>query len=306
VKLLQENKLLSLAAGANIQLKQLSDTHLEIIGLAGEAGPAIAVTAPLLSSLVEGVQTLSIDDDATIRAGAFLTGKFRLHSNGDDVVRIQRYDDDGAVVTNSWLTVAQFRWSDAAGGSLSVSRVMSNGTDEVSFGDRIYGEFGIRTNTVSLNRIQNDAGSEEEIAVGNMASFARGLRADYILPRQENGVVIQGDLFVNGRLRYTTITPPPSPFFSNGGFASNGTKLASGGTDFTVVRESAGIYRIAFATPHPQGSGFAVSLTVQGGSTWGGFLTSSQERMDASTWRFVTRNSGGTRVDAEGSFVAWS
>jgi hypothetical protein len=120
------------------------------------------------------------------------------------------------------------------------------------------------------------------------------------------GLTVEGDLFVNGHLHYNSITPPPSPIFSNGSFASNGSKLARGGVDFAVTRESAGIYRIAFASPHPQGLGFAVSLTVQGGSTWGGFLTSSQERMDASTWRFVTRNSGGTRVDAEGSFVVWS
>jgi hypothetical protein len=120
----------------------------------------------------------------------------------------------------------------------------------------------------------------------------------------EQGLRVQGDLHITGNVSCDGTLP--SPIFSNGGFASNGSKLSRGGVDFTVTRESAGVYRIVFATPHPQGSGFTVSLTVQGGSTWGGFLTSSQERIDASNWRFVTRNSGGTKVDAEGSFVAWA
>ncbi len=106
-------------------------------------------------------------------------------------MRLQRFDDDGAVVTNSWLTVAQFRWSDA-GGSLSVSRTLSNGPDEVTFGDRINAELGLRTNTVSLSRIQNDAGSEVEIAVGNLTAFERGLRVDHVLPRLTNGIKIPG------------------------------------------------------------------------------------------------------------------
>ncbi len=57
----------------------------------------------------------------------------------------------------------------------------------------------------------------------------------------ERDVRCLGNLHVAGNV--TCDGAVPSPFFCNGGFAGNGSKTASGGVAFTVVRESAGVYR---------------------------------------------------------------
>ncbi len=125
---------------------------------------------------------------------------------------------------------------------------------------------------------------------------------DRILAQQ--GARVQGALHVTGDI--TCDGASPSPIFSNGSFAGNGTKMAFGGVFFSSTRESAGVYRITFATPHPQGIGFAVSLTAQGGATWSGFILASLERIEASSFRAVHQSQTGARVDVEGNFVVFN
>ena len=217
-----------------------------------------AVAAPLVKSLISGVQTLAIDSTQTITGSAFLTGKFRLHSTANDVVRIQRFDDDGEVVTDSWQTVVQFKWNDA-GGSMGVNRIRAHSGENVILEDSVLCERDVRC---------------------------------------------LGDLHVTGNV--TCDGTVPSPFFCSGTFSGTGAKLASAGVAFTVVRESVGVYRISFATPHPQGLYFAVTLTAQGGSTWSGYILAAFERVDASSFRAVHRAQSGAKVDAEGSFAVFN
>jgi hypothetical protein len=148
---------------------------------------------------------------------------------------------------------------------------------------------GVAGGSLGVNRIQ--ANGAVEVAFGDKILAEQGLR-------------VQGDLHITGNVSCDGTLP--SPIFCSGSFAGNGTRMAFAGVAFTIVRQSAGVYRVTFATPHPQGIGFAVSLTAQGGSTWSGFIVASVERIDASSFRINHQNQSGSRVDVEGNFVVFN
>jgi hypothetical protein len=172
------------------------------------------------------------------------------------------------------------------------------------------GKFRLRTSADSLiiERYDDGAIAWQMVGAFNWAAAQGAVVCDRLRALTTSNVTVddalrvEGDLHVVGNISFGTIA---SPFFCNGTFSPTGAKLASGGVQFTVVRESLGVFRINFATPHPQGNSFALSLTAQGGSTWSGFILASCERISASSFRVILQNQSGAKVDVEGTFVVF-
>ncbi len=119
------------------------------------------------------------------------------------------------------------------------------------------------------------------------------LEVDTIQPIDNVGVTVDGDLFVDGHLHYTSIT---SPFWAAGrvnGITS--TILSSKGRHaFTFERLQQGYYKMTWAEPHPDGANFLCFEQGEGtGSTWN-ILHDANDSEDlansANSVTFITMN----------------
>jgi hypothetical protein len=79
--------------------------------------------------------TLSLDPNTTIQGSSFLSGKFRLRATAT-AFNVERFDDDGAVVTDSWQRIAAFSWGDTSG-AFHVNSIKAFEADHVTVDDNL-------------------------------------------------------------------------------------------------------------------------------------------------------------------------
>jgi hypothetical protein len=84
---------------------------------------AFAAVSPLqkVLTLATGAVSLRIDPTADLVAAAFQSGKFRLKALNNDCFDIERLDDDGVLISDSWQQICRFSWDDTKGGALHVA-----------------------------------------------------------------------------------------------------------------------------------------------------------------------------------------
>jgi hypothetical protein len=90
------------------------------------------------------IQATDIECEGQVVAESFRSRKFRMISTEDGGCRVQRLDDDGALVSDGWQTVVQFRWDDLLGGSLNTNILKGNGANEVTIADNCVVERDLR------------------------------------------------------------------------------------------------------------------------------------------------------------------
>ena len=159
------------------------------------------------------------------------------------------------------------------------------------------------TAVLPLKKGFNLSSGEAEIKVDYIETT---LEVNWIRPRSEAGIAIDGDLFVDGHLHYTSIT---SPFWAAG--RVNGitqTILSSKGRhDFTSTRLQTGYYKMTWTTAHPDGANFIVFEQGEGtGSTWNilhDANASAALANSANSVTFITRDSNFDITDGIISFA---
>jgi len=99
--------------------------------------PVYTAIAPLLKgfSFSSNSFELKLDETAPLTSSSFQTGKVIIISADGGSIKIQRFDDDGATITDAWQTGAQFRWDDSLGGSMFVDKIRSNTNTNVVIDD---------------------------------------------------------------------------------------------------------------------------------------------------------------------------
>jgi hypothetical protein len=114
-------------------------------------------------------------------------------------------------------------------------------------------------------------------------------------------VALTGNLTISGALSATNL----NPFWAAGTIDASGTILASvGRTTFTVTQQTAGIYFIQFATPHPSNANlYVIQCSTVTGRTWGGFSNAGYERSTDSAFWIVLRNASSARFSSECTFT---
>jgi hypothetical protein len=307
-KILQGNSVLSLTAGGGVTIQQRDATHLEIgsSAVGWTTGPLIAGGLHFLNVGETGLSF--VNPSGLVVGEVFSNGQATFDTViASNAVVLNDIDADTVITRNLSVNgrTLQSLLSDREEKFTAVALFLKviTETGAVNFlldptADLNVGHttaLSLRTGTLRSSILRSNNGNGVTITTSdNFSTFAAG---------EDKNCTCFGDLHVNGNISYDgSIT---SPFFCSGTFSSTGAKLASGGVQFTVVRESVGVYRINFATAHPQGISFAVSLTAQGGSTWSGYIVASCERVNASSFKVILQSQSGAKVDVEGTFVVF-
>jgi hypothetical protein len=217
---------------------------------------AVVVTGALSAS--EPVRVTGPGKPASeLYAGTLVLGKWRVEGSEGNALRIQRFDDDGAISSDGWLTAATvFHNPDSNASHLEVTGL---GVTEVATLNAVQVIGELTTNTI---RATNE----------NQVTIADSLRVTGVTELQSN-VAVSGqvaaqsvfcntDLTVLGNL-YTSWTP----FWIHGVFDGSTMVVTvnKGRVPFTVTRFATGGYGISWATPHPNGANYTVSLAVEFG-----------------------------------------
>ncbi len=132
------------------------------------------------------------------------------------------------------------------------------------------------------------------------------LEVNWIRPRSEAGIAVDGDLFVDGHLHYTSIT---SPYWVAGRINGITPEILSskGRHEFTFTRINAGFYKITWTTVHPDGANFIVFCQGEGtGSGWNILIdgNSSEDLANSETSvTFIVRDQNFALTDGIISFA---
>ena len=123
---------------------------------------------------------------------------------------------------------------------------------------------------------------------------------DVIRPLSNPGVTVDGDLFVDGHLHYTTITQPPSPYWAGGNFNTSGEVFAQKGIHAMTVTKvgTDSAYDVVFPA-HPDGARF----TCLHASTEYHSSIRSQTSVGFRIYTRKSNNAGGVEGTGEVSLV---
>jgi hypothetical protein len=121
------------------------------------------------------------------------------------------------------------------------------------------------------------------------------VRTDTIRARDENGTTSVSKLAVTGSLTVGGASVVGgSPFWVAGKVDSNTSILTSSGrVGFTIAQTATGNYRVDFASPHPAGVNYIVSLTSTAANYWvdGASITASSFLVALRASNFGAQNS---------------
>jgi hypothetical protein len=191
-------------------------------------------------------------------AGTLVLGKWRFEGN-DTALRIQRYDDDGALQTGGWVTAANLFHNQH--NNTSHLEVQLLGVEEVATLNAVQVIGELTTNSIRATN-------------ANEVTIADSLRVTGVLEAQSNvgvtGQVAAQSMFCNTDLTVLGNLYGWVPYWACGSFDGQTlqTRSDSGRYPFSVSRPqglSTGVFRIAWAQPHPRGSYFTVHITAENG-----------------------------------------
>ncbi len=260
--------------------------------LLSERAPAFSVAPPLLRSTVNSVVTLSLDPNTTISGASFLSGKFRLRASAESR-NIERVDDDGSVVTDSWQRIGVFNWVDTHG-AFVCDRLRALTADHILIEDGLR----VANNTTLLGSLTagpTTLGSLATDTIITTAIFAKdnngtGLMTPlgvpaFIAKSDKNcqcwgSLDVVGDLNVQGTISYGSIG---SPYWVAGNITSSGNLFSQKGRrNMTVVSVpgDASAFDVRFEA-HPDGSRYTVCLQSTEFHTLYRFQTATGFRMYA-------------------------
>ena len=260
---------------------------------------------------------------------------FRINAQDKNSLSIQRFDNDGAIMTDAYVDVAKFIFNT----DTNKSGLVINGQDILpiirdryvnSEIDALFdleepsfvavapiiknlnlgtGNFELKLADNLLNPIADSINVVGNCTVGNILHVVEKVMVNKITPKDaqalhlDTNVIIEGDLVLRSNLSYEGDINPFNAFWCHGCLSSTGVTQVSGGVvAFVSNRESVRIYKIVFETAHPDGDKYNISTSALGNRTWGGFLVSSFERYTATTFYLIARSSTGALVDVEVSF----
>ena len=277
--------------------------------------PAFTVISPLSKgfSFTSNAFELKLDEALPLRASNFQTGKFRLSSPNDGSVLIQRFDDDGSIVTDAWQDVARFDWNDSLGGSILIDKIQARTTANIVFGDAPIMNAGATVNgTLNADNsyLQNIRGVDAIFAKGSGGIGFHTSNSTLALEIQDTtNITAYQNLDVRGNLSCSGTTP--SPFWVAGRI--NGisqTILSSKGKyGFTFDRTQTGYYKITWVTPHPDAANFIVFAQGEGtGSTWNILHNANTTDLanESRTVTFIVRDNSFTITDGIINFAVLS
>ena len=277
--------------------------------------PGFTAISPLSKgfSFISNEFELKLDDTLPLRASNFQTGKFRLSSPDDGSVRIQRFDDDGSIVTDAWQDVARFDWNDSLGGSILIDKIQARTTANIVFGDAPIMNAGATVNgtlNASSSNLQNIRGVDAIFAKGTGGIGFHTVDNTLALEIQDTtNITAYQNLDVRGNLTCSGTTP--SPFWVAGRINGIGQTILSskGKHAFTFVRSQAGYYRVSWSVAHPDGGNFIVFAQGEGtGSTWNILHNANSTDLanGAGTVTFIVRDQNFTITDGIINFAVLS
>ena len=115
------------------------DDELDEIELAlAQREAAFTATAPLQKVISGGGIALRNNPTADVIANAVVNGKFRLHAPDNTGVQSQRFDDNGAIQTDSWRQIAKCAWDDVGEGSLRCNSFRGVDATQVTCADSLH------------------------------------------------------------------------------------------------------------------------------------------------------------------------
>jgi hypothetical protein len=242
----------------------------------------------------------ALEVGTVVAAESFQSGKFRLRATTLSL-NIERYDDDGDTISDSWQRIAAFNWGDTSGSVIcnsirasDQSYVAVNDDLEVQYHARVGGSLtagaalfsGVTTGSLKTTLIEAPDGNGTGLLTsGGQITFAAqgdrnckafgnlevannlfvggAIESDTLRPKNNPGVTVASDLHVEGNISFGSIV---SPFWAAGKVDGNTLAILSskGQSGFSVVRESGfgtGVYKIRFNTPHPDGADYVTLIT---------------------------------------------
>ena len=115
----------------SVKAKHVSINGSDVTDLLAERERKFTAGTPFLRPLSDaGDVVLTIDETANVLAGSFQSGKFRMRATALSL-NIERFDDEGDTVTDSWQRIAAFNWGDTSG-SIVKNSIRADGQAFVS------------------------------------------------------------------------------------------------------------------------------------------------------------------------------
>jgi hypothetical protein len=212
----------------------------------------------------------ALEVGTVVAAESFQSGKFRLRASALSMY-VERYDDDGDTITDSWQRIVAFNWGDTSG-SVVMNSIRADGMPLVSIDDALEVEGYARVNG-TLTAVGVTTGSLETTIISAADGNGTGLMTSdgqitFAAQGDRNckafgNLEVVNNLFVGGSISGGTIK---SPFWAAGKVDGASLQILSsrGQTGFSVVRESgfgSGVFKITFDSPHPSGSDYITTIT---------------------------------------------
>jgi hypothetical protein len=217
--------------------------------------------------------------------GSLTLGDWRLRGTEAGALWVERFDSDGTLVTDSWLQVAsivhnadtntsKFEAQSVSAGQTYTNTLRAKDTADLNIDDSVViagnvtalnGEFGVvtGTNEVSTDTIRGRVA--EQVTVDDNLTVTGVLECGSNVS-VNSGQVAAASMFCTGDMTILGGLYGWSPFFCAG--VVDGTTLqilaSQGRVGFTVQRMqnySAGVYRIFYTSPHPNGNNYTVLIT---------------------------------------------
>jgi hypothetical protein len=258
-------------SGRVLQASELYQGSDHLNTLLDRREPVFTATSPLIKTGGDfGTEAiLTINEKASVVANAFVSGTFRFrgaHAGGSVV---EMYDDS----VGGWRLVVAFEWNGAAGeGNVLTNTIRAYSATEVTINDSLQ-----VTESITCEGALS-AGSVEAVALDTtriaaidsvgMALCTQDYSVAFAVQDNQDCTAhrdlrVIGDLQVDGAILWNTAH---SPFWVAGKVDGGSLQVLSskGQKGFSVVRESgfsAGVYKIIFEEPHPDGADYIIQIT---------------------------------------------
>jgi hypothetical protein len=238
--------------------------------------------------------------------GSLQLGKWRTRGSDEGRFVLERLDDDGKVQTNGWVQAAAFTHN--ANTNASGLEVETVRAQTLLIGPDPLGDPSVAAWVDGKIRATDNLQTTTRLRADTIAPFLAGIcrvdgaglivdgevRTDTIRAREENGTTSVSKLAVTGSLTVGGASViGGSPYWVAGKVHGDTSILVSNGrVAYTIAQTSAGNFRIDFASPHPNGVHYVISLTWTAANYWvdGASITASSFLVAFRTSNFSNTN----------------
>jgi hypothetical protein len=223
--------------------------------LQGDTVRALKVSPPLVATSDNSHVHVSLD-----LAGILVLGKWRIRGEVDGEFYLERFDDDGALVTDAWYPVCTWGFN---------TEINSPGMGVDNLGV-VYNLSAGNITASGTTTLQDVSAASLTVAGVNVASALAASEPSFtaVAPLQKTTNIQTGQ--VELRVDTTGLGGSSNPCWINGIF--NGSTMEVQVNDgryplsiSRVIGYAAGVYRISWTTPHPYGTYYVVNSVVEDG-----------------------------------------